>query len=302
MNRRSRNTSLRHGLMVAGFLAPALAVYAGFVVVPIFISGYYSLFSWSGISPQFTYVGLGNFARLLQDAVFWQSLQNNVILVVASIATQLPLALLLALFLVQPIWGVKLFRTVYFMPLLMSTVAIGILWNFFYDPNFGILNELLRGLGLQSLTRGWLGDERTALGAVIATISWQFTPFYMILFRAALTGIPEEIYEAAAIDGAAGWSTFRHITLPLLRPTIRTGAILSLIGSLKYFDLIYVMTGGGPNSTTELMATYMYKSAFNHFRMGYGSSIAVTLFIVALILTSTVLYFDKFRREKGGEA
>jgi raffinose/stachyose/melibiose transport system permease protein len=151
------------------------------------------------------------------------------------------------------------------------------------------------------LNNSWLGSEETAFWAVVATVCWQFTPFYMILFRAALVGIPEEIYESASIDGANAWKKFRHITLPLLMPTIITSSILSIIGSLKYFDLIFVMTGGGPNNSTELMATYMYKQAFSYFNMGYASTISFTMFLIAFIVTVIVYSLGYFRR-KGNEA
>lgn len=285
-------------MRVPVFLLPALAVYAAFVLVPIVTSFFFSTLDWQGVGKQYTFVGLRNFRELLGDPVFWKSLRNNLTLVVASLGTQLPLGLGLALLLNTPIRGVRLFRTIYFLPLLMSTVAVGILWTSIYNPAFGVLNSLLAAVGLGHWQRGWLGEESTALWAVIATICWQFTPFYMILFRAALMNIPEELYEAARIDGCAGWQLFRYITVPLLRGTIRTAALLSLIGSLKYFDLVFIMTGGGPNHATELMATYMYSQAFWRFRMGYASAIAVMLFLIAFTITTGVLIWDQRRERK----
>lgn len=275
------------------FLLPALTVYSLFVVVPIITSFVLSTLDWQGVGNDFTFVGVRNFRELLSDPMFWQSLRNNLTLVVASVGTQLPLGLGLALILNAPIRGVRLFRTVYFLPMLMSTVAIGILWSFIYNPSFGVLNILLNGIGLGHMQRGWLGEQSTALWAVIATICWQFTPFYMILFRAGLMNIPDELYEAARLDGCTGWQLFRYITVPLLRGTIRTAALLALIGSLKYFDLVFIMTGGGPDGATELMATYMYNQAFWRFRMGYANAIAVTLFLIAFIITTTVILWDQ---------
>lgn len=280
---------------IALFLLPALAIYGVFVLYPIVQSLRYSLYEWSGISPGFEFVGLENYRTLLRDPVFWKALRNNVILVIASIAIQLPLGLGLAMVLEERLRGWRIFRTVWFLPLLMSTVAIGLLWNYIYDPTFGLLNTLLNAVGLDSWQRGWLGEQETALGSVIAVICWQYIPFYMVLFIAGLTTIPGDLVEAARLDGASGWRLFRTITLPLLRPVIRTAAILSLIGSLKYFDLIYVMTGGGPGDATQLMATYMYKNAFTQFDMGYGSAIAVALFLIAFVITGLVLYLDQFR-------
>ncbi|MRH42771.1 ABC transporter permease subunit [Aquibacillus halophilus] len=286
----------REILTIIGFMAPALIIYGVYVVYSIGMTFYYSLFEWSGIDNNFSFLGLDNYVRLLQDGVFWVSLGNNSLLLGASLLTQLPLGLIMALLLFSPVKGMRLFRSVYFMPFLMSTVAIGILFVFIYDGNFGLLNDLLGMVGLESLQQSWIGKESTAIWAVIATVCWQFAPFYMILFRAAIVGIPEELYEAANIDGAKPLQRFKNITLPLLMPIIITSAILSIIGSLKYFDLIYVMTMGGPNNSTELMATYMYKQTFTNFNMGYGSTVSFSMFIIAFIVTLFILIGERKRR------
>ncbi|MDQ3810349.1 MAG: sugar ABC transporter permease [Chloroflexota bacterium] len=295
---RAAGLRLREGSIIAAFIAPALLVYGIFVLYPIVQSVAYSFYQWSGIAPGSTFVGLGNYQQVLQTPVFWKALGNNLILVIASIVTQLPAALAIALLLSTKLRGMRLFRTIYLFPLLMSTVAIALLWTFIYNPNLGLLNALLQGLNLRGWQRGWLGDEATALWAVIGVISWHYVPFYMVLFLAGLTNIPHELYEAARLDGAGNWGVFQHVTLPLMRGVIRTAAILSLIGSLKYFDLIWVMTGGGPNNATELMATYMYKQAFEQYRMGYASSVAVVLFVIAFVISSAVLIIDQRRSER----
>ncbi|SHN26922.1 carbohydrate ABC transporter permease [Gracilibacillus kekensis] len=281
---------------IIGFIAPAFLIYGVYVIYSIFMTFYYSLFDWTGIDSNMVFIGLENYIALFRDGVFWTSIQNNFLLVIASLFTQLPIGLIMALLLFSPIKGMRLFRSVYFMPFLMSTVAIGILFIFIYEGNYGLLNSVLGVIGLESLQTAWIGKESTAIWAVIATVCWQFAPFYMILFRATIVGIPEELYEAADIDGATGWQRFKNITLPLLMPIIVTSAILSVIGSLKYFDLIYVMTGGGPNNSTELMATYMYKQTFTNFNMGYGSSISFAMFIIAFIVTLFILFGDKQRK------
>ena len=296
-SRRASGLRVHEGLIIVAFVAPALLVYGIFVLYPIVQSVAYSFYQWSGIAPGFTFVGLGNYQQVLQTPVFWKALGNNLILVIASILTQLPLALGVALLLSTRLRGLRLFRTIYLFPLLMSTVAIALLWTFIYNPNLGLLNALLDALNLRGWQRGWLGDEATALWAVIGVISWHCVPFYMVLFLAGLTNIPHELYEAARLDGAGNWGVFQHVTLPLMRGVIRTAAILSLIGSLKYFDLIWVMTGGGPNNATELMATYMYKQAFEQYRMGYASSVAVVLFVIAFVISSVVLIVDQRRSE-----
>jgi raffinose/stachyose/melibiose transport system permease protein len=286
------------GLLILTFTGPALLIYVIYVLYPIISTLYFSLYSWTGIGSNETFVGLGNYIKLLSDRIFIQSFENNTLLTVASIFTQLPLGLIMALLLFAPIRGMRLFRTVYFLPLLMSTVAIGILWTYIYDPTFGIINEGLGLMGLESWQTGWLGGKTTAFWSIVATICWQFTPFYMILFRAAIVGIPDDIYEAANIDGANGWKRFWHITFPLLRPTIITSSILSIIGSLKYFDLIFIMTGGGPDSSTELMATYMYKQAFAQFNMGYASAISFSMFVIAFLVTVIFLSVDHYRKKR----
>jgi raffinose/stachyose/melibiose transport system permease protein len=284
----------RHDFLTALlFVLPALLIYCFYFIYPIPASAYYSLFRWNGISPRKQYLGLGNWAKLVQDGLFWKSLANNLILVVASIVVQLPMGLALGLLVSSRLRGARLFKLLYFIPMMLSAVAIGITWKFIYEPSYGLLNAALRLVGLGSLTRGWLGEPALALPAVIATICWEFIPFYMVIFAAALAGVSQELLEAAYIDGASPTTTFFRITLPLLRNTVRTAAILSLTGSLKYFGLIYVMTEGGPDHATELLATYMYKQAFTGFSMGYGSTVAVSMFLISFLLTVAVLRLGK---------
>mgnify|MGYP000845961120 FL=1 len=294
-----RQNRLSKGLFLCFFIGPALLVYAVYNIYPIFATFFYSLYEWTGIENTRTFVGFENYARLIRDNIFHRSLGNNILLVFASVLTQIPLGLALALLLQSRIKGMRLFRTVYFLPFLMSTVAIAILWMFIYNPTFGVLNRALADIGLASLQRSWLGEPSTAMWAVIATICWQFTPFYMILLRAGLAGIPEELLEAARIDGCTPWKSFTRITLPLLVPTLVTACVLSTIGSLKYFDLIYVMTEGGPDSATELMATYMYKQAFRQFSMGFASAVSTCMFILAFIVAATILSLDRYRARGG---
>lgn len=279
------------------FIGPALIIYAVYVVYPIFATFYYSLFEWSGIQSDKGFIWFDNYKELLADKVFLKTMINNLLLVVSSVFTQIPLGLIMALILFAPIKGIRLFRTVFFLPLLMSTVALGILWTFIYDPTIGIVNHLLEVIGLSQWQHGWLGETDTAFIAVVAVICWQFSPFYMILLRAAMVGISEEIYDSAKIDGCDNWQKFWRITLPLIKPTLITASVLSVIGSLKYFDLIYVMTEGGPSNSTELMATYMYKQAFSNFNMGYASTISFMMFTISFIVALLILATDQNRRK-----
>jgi raffinose/stachyose/melibiose transport system permease protein len=255
-----------------------------------------SFFKWNGIAPTRDYVGFDNWSQLFNDDIFLKALGNNFRVVIFSIAIQLPLGMGLAVLLEEGgrSFLFRIFKTVYFFPMLMSSVAIGILFKYIYDPTFGLINPALKSVGLESWGGAWLGNTSTVLNAVIGVISWQFTPFYMILFMAALSSVPEDLKEASLIDGANEARYYWHIALPLVSATVRTAALLSLIGSLKYFDLIWVMTEGGPNHASELMATYMYKKAFPSFEVGYGSTIASALFIIVMGLA--VIVFTVTRR------
>lgn len=231
---------------------------------------------------------------MFYDSVFRKALGNNFSIVLLSIGIQLPVAMALALLLDRGGRKLTFFKTVYFFPMLMSSVAVGILFKYIYDPQFGIVTSLMRSMGLGNLVRVWLGDPDVALYSVIAVICWQFIPYYMIYFLSAMTAIPGEMREAALIDGATEAQYFWQIMLPLLKGSVKAAVIVSLVGSLKYFDLIYVMTGGGPVGATELMATYMYKNAFITFRMGYGSTVAMAMFIIVMLTSIGV--FGTMRR------
>mgnify|MGYP000521584181 CR=1 FL=1 len=289
---------LKKFLLVLLFISPALFFYGTFNLIGIVRTFYYSFMRWKGISASRTFIGLENYIRLLSDSLFWNSLKNNFILVIVSIFIQLPGALILALLVNSKIKGTRFFRTVYFMPMLLSTVATGIMWVLFYDPNFGLLAKLIDILGLK-VNKSFLQGS-SALPSILFVICWQYIPFYMIIVRAGMTNIPESLYEAAKIDGANGWKIFWTVTLPLLVPTLRSAAVLQLVGSLKYFDLFYVMMGGSPNQYTELMATYMYKKGFTEFQMGYASAIAGYMFLICLILAIAFLYITRGREENYG--
>lgn len=280
-------------LTIILFLLPTLICLAVFVVWPILSSFELSLYEWNGIDPQRTWIGLENWQRLLSDQIFWRAFGNNLLVVALSIAIQMPIGMLLAIMLERAgrRFFFRILKTVYFFPMLMSSVAIGILFKYIYDPTFGIVNQFIESLGGEGLS--WLGEPSLALLSVILVICWQYTPFYMILFLAALNGVSEDMRDAARIDGASDPQYYRSIALPLVSGTVRTAIVLSLIGSLKYFDLIWVMTEGGPSNASQLMATYMYKQAFPSFQMGYGSTVASALFIVVMIIAMGTLFLTR---------
>lgn len=288
----------RNRLTVLLFLLPALCVYGLYNVYGIVRTFIYSTMKWTGLSPRMTFIGLANYEKLVTDYNVWHALGNNLILVVVSIVAQLSFGLILALIINSRIRGVKFLRTIYFMPMLLSTVATGILWILMMDPYFGLVNQLFGAVGLESLQQAWLGQTNTAMGSVLFVICWQYIPQYMILISAGMSNIPEEVYEAATIDGANKFQKLMKITLPLLMPTLRISAVLSLVGSLKYFDLVYVMTGGGPNGLTDVMATYMYKKGFVESDMGYASTIAAFMFIVSLVMVGAFQFFSRRKERK----
>lgn len=271
-------------LIVLGLL-PALIIYICFSIIPIFMSFYYSLMSWDGFS-NMEFIGLDNFIKLFSDELFWNSLKNNVYVIVASVVGQLSIALFLALLLNRKIKGAKIFRTIGFIPVILSSVVVALTWNLIYNSETGLINEILRLVGLESFALNWLGDQKLAMFSVSVTIIWQFIGLYFIIFLAALQNIPREIIEAARIDGASEWKQTWKITIPMLKETIFAALILAISGSLKTFDQIYVMTSGGPSHSTEVSAIYMYNRTFESLQFGYGSAIAVMIFIFGIVLIS----------------
>ena len=285
---RTRHNSLvvRHGAWTPwAFLLPAMAAYAVFVATPIAESFRMSVYAWPTAYSPPVFAGLANFRRLTGDPIFWAALGHNALLLVMSLVIQLPLALLLAILLSYPIRGRRLFRTVFFAPMVMPTVAIALLWSYIYEPDTGLLDRMIQWVQ-PSFVGEWLSSSSTALLCVFVTICWRYTGFHMVLYMAGLAGIPKELYEAARIDGASEWQVARHVTLPLLKPMIAVSATLSIIGSLKYFDLVYMMARGAPPRARELMATYVYSLAFEDAqgRYGYASAVAVALFLVTFVV------------------
>ena len=264
--------------VAAIFLAPVLIVLAGYVFYPIINTFQTSLYKWNGISSDQTFIGLSNWATLIKDENFWYAFKNNIIIMVLSICIQIPLGLAMATFLDFVGKKANVFKVIWFIPMLISSVAIGFLFTYALATKGGIVSAISNLFGGGNVDL--LGNPNTALYTIIAIIAWQFTPFYMVYSMAGFTNISTDVFEAARIDGATRGEYFWKIALPLLMPTLKNAAIMSMVGSLKYFDLIYVMTNGGPGRSTELMATYMYKLSFSEFNMGYGSTVAAGMFIL----------------------
>jgi raffinose/stachyose/melibiose transport system permease protein len=269
--------------VIALFLLPALVLYSVFVLFPIVQAVHYSFFKWNGLTPLTDFVGLANYQRAVAEPVFQGAVQHNVFVIVLSLAVQIPFALGLALMLSRRFRGRAILRLVFFAPYVIAEVITGVVWSLLLQPG-GLAQGALTAVGLGSLYQPWLADPNTVMLAMFFVISWKYFGFHMILLLAGLQGIPHELEEAAAIDGATRRQAVRYVTLPLLGPTLRVSVFLSIIGALQLFDLIWITTGGGPVNASNTMATYMFDWGFKRFQLGYGSAVAVILFVFALIL------------------
>ena len=276
------------------FLAPGIVLFCLIVIYPVLRMLQYGFTNWTGVGP-LTWVGFANYINMWQDPIFVGSLIHTFLLMVGALVIQIPLGFLLAMTLSRRLAGYRFFRTVYFIPVVLSTVVIAQLWTQVYQPQFGIINALLRGVGLGSLARPWLGDAQTALWSVIAVVGWEYVGLYMVIFLSALQRIPVSLTEAAALDGAVGWSQTRHLTLPLLLDTFKLSIILVVTGSVQYFNLIYLMTEGGPANSTSVLASYMFLHAFQENQFGYASAVAGFMLVVSLVLAIGLQFV--FRRE-----
>ena len=270
----------RKSLTIVAFLLPGGLVYSLFVLLPVAQAAYYSLFRWNGLGPLQNLTGLANYARALSDQAFIGALGHNLQLVGLSLLIQLPLALGLALLIRGLRHGRATFRTIFFLPFVLSEVVTGVIWNFIYRPDGGLVDVLLHSVVPGLAPTAWLANPSTVLYAVFAVVTWKYFGYHMILYIAGIQNIPPELEEAARIDGANNWQVLRHITIPLLSGTIRLTIYLSVLGSLQLFDLVWVMTTGGPVNASDTMATYLYKFGFQRFQLGYGNAVAVTIFLI----------------------
>lgn len=254
------------------------------IFIPIILSIKYSMFDWGGVGTG-TFIGLENYKNMFMDMRFLHSVKNSLLFAVVSIVIQLPISLLLALILASGVRFEKFYRTVYFIPVIISTVVIGQLWIKIYNADYGLLNTILRAIGQSQLAHDWVGKEDTALVSCFIPILWQYVGYHMLIMYAGAKSIPSDISEAAKIDGASPVKTALYITIPLLKPILKVCMTFSLIGALKVFDLIYVLTNGGPFFSTEVPSTLMYTTIFDNYKYGYGSAMSVFIIIECLILT-----------------
>ena len=282
----------RAGLL---FVLPALLLYLVFMVWPFLQTIYFTFTDWNGVNPVKRWVGLANYRALVGDPLLWQALRNNLTWVVIGTIAPMAIAFLLAVLLWRQPRGFLVFRTVYFMPQVLSAVVIAIIWGWIYNPMFGILNKGLDAVGLGAVSRGWLGDPTVALYAVLAAAIWAEVGFVFVIFLAGLQGVSRDLVEAATIDGANAWQRFWHVVVPEMSNVVNVVTALLLIGGFNVFDIIFVMTGGGPANATEVIATYTFEQAFTQNRVGYAATLSLVMTVISLVASVTFIRL----RERG---
>jgi raffinose/stachyose/melibiose transport system permease protein len=280
---RRRPGSTTRWLTIGLFVLPALILYVVFVVVPVIQAMHYSLFKWNGLGPLTDFVGLQNYATALNTRSFTTSIGNNFLILVLSLLIQIPFSLALAVMLNRRFPGRAVFRLLFFLPYVLSEAVTGIVFSLMLQPD-SVVDSSLKNVGLEAFIQDWLGDSTLVMITLFVIISWKYFGFHMIILLAGLQGIPKELEEAAYIDGADRRTAFRYVTLPLLGPTLRVSIFLSMIGALQLFDMVWVMTGGGPVNASSTMAIAMFKAGFRSHQFGYGSALAVILFLFCLVV------------------
>src|SRR5450755_5168729 len=296
--RKSTRSGVRQRLELLLLIAPAFALFVGFVLVPIVVAIYYSFYKWSGFGPLNHPVGLGNYRRAFADTVFLHAIQHNVTIALLSLFLQLPLSIGLALLLNRQLRGRGFLRLVVFAPYVLSEAVTAVMWLMLLQPH-GFVDHLFRAVGLGGLVTTSLANTHIVLYTLFVVVTWKYIGFGIVLLLAGLQGIPVEIREAAALDGASPWQTTRRVTLPLLGPTIRIWIFLSMVGSLQLFDIVWIMTLGGPAGASTTMATYLIDKGFQSYEFGYGSAVAVILFVICFVFA---LLYQRFalRRDTAG--
>ncbi|NLF79213.1 MAG: sugar ABC transporter permease [Chloroflexi bacterium] len=290
-NPSKRRREISKNLVAYSFILPNLLGFAIFTLIPVLSSFVLALMSWDGAN-EVSWVGLANFRDLLDDSTFKIALKNTLWYVAGTVPLTMLCSLGLAVLLNQPLRGRNIFRTVYFFPYVASLVAVAVVWNMLFFPSAGPVNELLRTLGVDNPPR-WSASVDWAMPTVIMASIWRNVGYYMIIYLAALQGIPAILYEAAEIDGANAWQRFRHITVPMLTPATFFISIMLTITSFKVFDLILVMTNGGPGRATNVLVIHTYNTAFRQFKFGYSSAIAMVLFALVMGITIVQFYMEK---------
>ncbi|MFJ4624206.1 carbohydrate ABC transporter permease [Streptomyces sp. NPDC088812] len=296
---RGRARRARHWLTAVGLQVPALVLFGTLVLLPMLFALYAAFFRWGGFGMPEDYVGGDNFTRLFEDPVFLGDLWRCLLLVLLSLVLQLPFALALAVALNQRIRGRAVYRMLFFAPYILSEAITGVLFGMIFAPDDGLADHVLGAVGLDGLGGQWFADPSTVMATLFLVMTWKYFGFHMMLYLAGLQSVPAELTEAALIDGTGPWQRFRHVTLPLLAPTLRISVFLSVIGSIQLFDLVWVTTAGGPDHHSETMAVTMFQYGFKRYQVGYASAISVAMFAISLVFA---LAYQRFvlRRDLEG--
>ncbi|MGO6815927.1 carbohydrate ABC transporter permease [Rhizobium brockwellii] len=279
-------------------LVPALAIYAVFALYPMLNVVILSFQKWNGLDPQRQFVGIANYSAIFtKDPVFWVAFRNTVIWTLMSLIFPPMIGLLLALSLNQKIFGRNGLRAIFYLPVIIAPIAVATMWKWMYDPFFGLFSQLLTSWGMQGWINDWLGNRDIALYSVFVAYLWQTVGFSMVLFLAGLQNVSQTLVEAARIDGAGRWAVFKHVTLPALRPTITIVLVLSVISSLKAFDIVYGLTGGGPAQSTQMLALWAFTQAMQIFDFGRGAAISVVLLLITMAVVIPYLKWTQKHEE-----
>ncbi|MYE36416.1 MAG: sugar ABC transporter permease [Rhodobacteraceae bacterium] len=276
------------------FLAAPIAVFSILVLWPLFSSFFYSFTNWNGFNPNYKFVGFDNYAKIWTDRLFLNAIINTFVWMVAAILLPTLLGLGFALLIDSNVPGGKVFKSIFYLPICLSAVVVGQIWTWIYQPDWGLLNTLINFFLAEPINYPWLAKPDTSLGSVIIAWSWQQTGLSMVIYLAGLTSISEELLEVCEIEGTSNWQKIRLVLVPLLTPATVVVIALSVINSLKGFDILYIMTGGGPFHSSDTLAMHMYNESFKKYMMGYGSAISVVLFLLALVIIG--IYFRELRR------
>jgi raffinose/stachyose/melibiose transport system permease protein len=280
--RRKRSLAAGKWPVIVLFLPPALMVFTVLVILPMGEAAWYSFYNWNGYGIPDKWVGWKNYELIFKNSAFTTALWNNFLIVVVSLAVQLPLALWLATMVTKRIRGALAFRLIFFLPYVLADVAAGLIWRFVYDGDFGLVGGIARSLGVDPPF--WLADRDVAMYAVLGVIVWKYFGFHMMLFIAGLQAIDRNVLEAADIDGATGWQKFRYVTLPMLGSTVRLSVFFAIVGSLQLFDMIMPLTGGGPLNATQTLVTFLYNFGVTRMQVGFGSAVGVILFVICVTI------------------
>ncbi|MFC5758869.1 carbohydrate ABC transporter permease [Rhizobium sp. GCM10022189] len=279
-------------------LVPALAIYAIFALYPMVNVVVLSFQKWNGLDPQRPFVGFANYQAIFtRDPVFWVAFKNTVIWTLMSLVFPPLVGLLLALSLNQKIFGRNGLRAIFYLPVIIAPIAVATMWKWMYDPFFGLFSQMLTSWGMQTWIKDWLGNKDIALYSVFVAYLWQTVGFSMVLFLAGLQNVSQTLVEAARIDGAGRWAVFKHVTLPALRPTITIVLVLSIISSLKAFDIVYGLTGGGPAQSTQMLALWAFTQAMQIFDFGRGAAISVVLLLITMAIVIPYLRWTQKHEE-----